>query len=293
MHISTAFRYDGFAAAIRSTDARVQAAQERVNSGKRIEKPSDDATGTRQLLGISQIRNGIAGYTKNLDVAKGALASSEATYGDLGDLVQSAQTLAIQGATSAMDPKTRESIADQIASIQDRLVSLGNSQAPDGRYLFGGQMTDAKPFSVAADGTLAYAGNSTVPTVETGPGESEKVGETGENISSLYASLTKLQANLRSGDTRTISNDRLAELKTSSDAMIAARGDVGRRMNAIEATRTAHARRDTELSGRASEIGDVDYATAFVEYTAAQSAYQAAMTVAIKGFSTGLMDFLK
>ena len=293
MRVSTAYRYDGLSAAIRSTDARVQTAQQRITDGRRITKPSDDAGGTRQLLGIGGLRSGIAAYTKNLDVAKGVLASSEAAYGDLGDLVQQAQSLAIQGATSAIDPAARDAVGDQIATLQGRLVSLGNAQAPDGRYLFGGQLTDAKPFSVDAAGGLAYAGNAVVPTAETGPGETAKVGETGGAISKLYDDLTRLRANLASGDTTAISNDRLKELTASSDALIVARGDVGRRMNDVEASRATHARRETDLSQRASDVGEVDYASAVVEFTAAQSAYQAALQVATKGFSMGLMDFIR
>ncbi len=293
MRVSDAFRYDGYSSAIRSADTRVQEAQDRVTTGKRIEKPSDDATGTRQLLSIGSVRTGIAGYTKNLDTAKGVLASSEAAYSDLGDLAQSARTLAIQGATSTMDASERTNIADQIQSLQDHLVTLGNSQAPDGRYVFGGQVTDAKPFAVNTDGTLAYSGNTTVPTVETGPGESQKVGETGGSISSLYATLQGLQDHLRSGDITTISSTDLTALQNSSDTMASAQGDVGRRLNAIEATRSTLTRQDTDLAARASDIGDVDYATAIVDYTSAQSAYQAALTVTSKGFSMSLMDFMK
>ena len=293
MRVGDAFRYDGLSAAIRSATDRVQAAQERALTGRRIQTPSDDASGTRQLIGIGGLRSGIAGYTRNLDVAKSVLASSEAAYSDLGDLAQSARTLAIQGATSAMDPAARESIADGIGSLKERLVALGNSQAPDGRYLFGGQVTDQKPFSVDAQGTIAYGGNLVVPTAESGPGETVKVGETGGAISTLYARLTKLQEGLRSGDTSSISHDRIAEIGDSFDALASAQADVGRRMNAVDAAKATHERRDTELSTRASEVGEVDYATAIVDYTAAQSAYQAALQVASKGFSTGLMDFIR
>ena len=293
MRVSTAFRYDGFSSAIRSADTRVQEAQARVTSGKRIEKPSDDASGTRQLLSIGAVRNGIAGYTKNLDTAKGVLATADNAYGELGDLAQSARTLAIQGATSTMDETERANIADQIDSLQDRLVTLGNSQGPDGRYLFGGQVTDAKPFAVAADGSLTYSGNTTVPTVETGPGASVRAGETGTVVSDIYAALKDLQAKMRSGDLTALSTTNLKALQDSGDAIAAAQGDVGRRLNVVEATRTNLTRQDTDLSARASAIGDVDYATAIVDYTAAQSAYQAALTVTSKGFSMGLMDFIR
>ena len=293
MRVGTAFRYDGFSSAIRATDARVQETQRRVTSGERIAKPSDDPTGTRGLLGIGGLRSGIAAYTRNLDVAKNALTGAEAAYGDLGDLAQSARTLAIQGATTAMDASGLEAIADQISTIQERLVSLGNSQGPDGRYLFGGRRTDAKPFSVGPDGALGYSGDTVPPTMETGPGETARVGETGGDVDTLYARLDRLKESLRSGDVSTISNVRLGEIDDSADTLSAARADVGRRMNGIEATRATHERREAELSERADDLGGVDYATAIVDYTAAQTAYQAALQVATKGFSTGLMDFIR
>lgn len=293
MRVSSAFRYDQLSSYIGTTQRRVQETQDRVTTGKRINAPSDDPSGTRQLIGLSSLRAGIASYTKNLDVAKGALSSSESAYSDIGDLIQQAQTLTIQATTSTVDQGTRNNIADQIASIQSRLVTIGNSQGPDGRYIFGGQVTDAKPFSVAPDGSLVYGGNTTVPTVETGPGESAKVGETGTNISDLYAKLTSLQSSLKSGDLTALSVSRLDELKTSGDTMLAARGDVGRRLNDIESTRSDQERRDSDFQARATDIGDVDYATAVIDYTAAQTAYQAALQVASKGFSTGLMDFIR
>ena len=293
MRVSTAYRYDGLSAAIRSTDARMLEAQRKVTTGGRISKPSDDATGTRTLLGIGGLRNGIAAYARNLDVAKGALAGSEAAYGDLGDLAQSARVLTIQGATATNDPSSRESVAGQIDTLRERLVTLGNSQGPDGRYLFGGRVTNAKPFSVGADGALLYAGDDTVPTMETGPGETAKVGETGGEIARLYERLGKLKDALRSGDVSTLSTARLKEIDDSSNALNAARADVGRRMNGVEMTRSTHERREAELSERAGDIGQVDYASAIVEYTASQTAYQAALQVASKGFSTGLMDFIR
>ncbi len=293
MRVSSAFRYDQLSSYIGTTQRRVQETQDRVTTGKRINAPSDDASGTRQLLGLSSLRAGIATYTKNLDVAKGALSTTESAYSDIGDLVQQAQTLTIQATTSTVDQGTRNSIAAQIATIQSRLVTIGNSQAPDGRYVFGGQVTDAKPFSVAPDGSLVYGGNSTVPTVETGPNESAKVGETGATISDLYDKLTSLQSSLKSGDLTALSINRMDELKTAGDTMIAARGDVGRRLNSLESTRTSNDRRDADFQARATDIGDIDYATAVIDYTAAQTAYQAALQVASKGFSMGLMDFIR
>lgn len=293
MRVSTALRYDQFSSQIGATQRRVQETQDRVTSGKRINEPSDDASGTRQLLGLSSLRAGIAGYTKNLDVAKYTLATSESAYSDMGDLVQQAQTLTIQAATSAIDPDARNNIADQIATLKSRLVTLGNSQGPDGRYLFGGQVTDAKPFNVESDGTLTYNGNMTVPTMETGPGETAKVGETGGLVSDLFTKLTSLESSLKSGDITALSGDRLAEIKSSGDAITLARGDVGRRLDSLEVTRSDNDRRDTDFKQRASDIGEVDYATAIVDYTSAQAAYQAALQVASKGFSMGLMDFIR
>jgi flagellar hook-associated protein 3 FlgL len=293
MRVSDAFRYDQFSSQIGAAQLRVQKTQDQVSTGKRINTASDDPTGTRQLIGLSALRSGIAGYTKNLDVATGALSSTEAAYSDLGDLVQQAQTLAIQGATDTMDQTTRNSIANQIGSLQSRLVSLGNSQGPDGRYLFGGQITDAAPFSVASDGSLAYSGDTTVPSVETGPGEKTKVGETGTSIGDLYAKLTSLKNDLASGNLTSLSGPRLTELKSAGDAVNSARADVGRRMNDVDASRSAFSRRNADLASRASDIGEVDYSKAILDYTAAQTAYQGALQVASKGFSMSLMDFIQ
>lgn len=294
MRVSTAYGYDQISARIAATSSRMTEAQNRVTSGKRIEKPSDDATGTLSLLKVTSLRAGLARYGQNLTTANSTLTAADSAYSDIGDLVQEARTIAISGATATQDASTRQSMVSQVEALQKQLVTLGNSQGPDGRYLMGGRMTDAAPFTVAADGTLSFAGDAIAPTAEIGPNQSIAVGEaSGDMITGLYNTLASLKQSLQAGDTTSISNVELKSLETYNDQVVSARGDVGVRMDQIQTAQDHQSRRDDELAARQSDIGEVDYADAIVKYSAAQNAYQAALTVASKGFSMGLMDFIQ
>src|SRR6185503_1149135 len=109
-------------------------------------------------------------YKRNLNLAKGQLGLSESALTEANTLMRRAYELAVSGANGATDQSARNAMVSELTEIQKRLVDLGNAQDGNGEYLFSGQMTDVKPFTVVGS-TLNYNGDDLDRSVEAAPGE--------------------------------------------------------------------------------------------------------------------------
>lgn len=145
MRISTEFLYRRLLTGLNVNSRKMVRAQEQVSSGRRLNRPSDDPTGTarvltleRELADAGRIRNSISLGRTFVDSAMSALQ-------DATGLLADARSLLIQGMNGTVDQKSRESIADQLDLMRSELLELGNRKSAD-RFLFAGSQTGDQPW---------------------------------------------------------------------------------------------------------------------------------------------------
>lgn len=293
MRISTNHQYEVYQLDIQAASARLFTATQQVSSGKKITRPSQDPFATTQSITMRGLKSAVEQYQKNLQFAKSNLSNTEATSSEIRNLVVRAQSLAVSGASSSTDQTGRAAMAAEIQQLQSRLLDLANTKTSSGTYLFSGQRTDVKPYTVTGS-TLTFNGDSNPINVETGPGETLKVNPQGEPmISSLYSSLESLKSNLTGGQVGAISGVDLNNLQGALDSIAALRSDVGSKLKHVADLTTQWQRRADDLTEGISDVEDVDAAEAIMQYQQANQAYSAALTVASQGFRLSLMDFIK
>jgi flagellar hook-associated protein 3 FlgL len=293
MRISTRYQYDSFSTDIRNAQQRLTKISEQLSTGKRINQLSDDPSGVRKAIGMRSLRSSMDQYEKNLTSAKGQLGYVDTTAGEIGDLLLQAYQSAVQGASSATDQTGRVAMASRIESLQSRLVELANTKGPDGGYLFAGQKTATKPY-VLMGSTLTFNGDSNATHVETGPGETLQTNvPTEPMITEIYSRLESLKSNLIGGQVGAISGVDIAAIQDSQKQISTLRGTVGARLQKVDELKMQWQRRSDELTISISDVEDVDFSEAAVQYQQASQAYTAALTVASQGFRLSLMDFIK
>ncbi len=292
MRISTNYQFNSYTQGIDGAAQRVFEAQMRVQSGKRITKPSDDPVGTTSSLAMRAAQTSIQQYSKNLTTAKGTLGYSETSLSDANDLLTQGYQIAVQGANSSNSQEARSALAQEVTSLQNRLVDMANAQGPKGDYLFAGQKTDAKPFTVTGN-TLTYNGDGNNVVVETGANSSMVTNTQGSpTFSDAYDRLESLKQNLLNGSIGSISANDIGNLQKSRDLMTQERGVIGTKMQALQDLDTQNTRRIDDLTSGISDIEDVDMSQAITDYNLANTAYQAALTVASQGTKLSLMNFI-
>ncbi|MEX2242731.1 MAG: flagellar hook-associated protein FlgL [Fimbriimonadaceae bacterium] len=294
MRVSTGYQYDVYNANIRNAMSNYFDAQKRVMTGKRFTRVSEDPVAALTALGARSLRSRLEQLDKNLMVAKEYTGTTENVLDEINSVMKRAYTLAIQGASDATTQESRDAMANEIATLEQRLVDLGNTQGVNGKFIFSGQASDTKPFS-AAGGALTFAGDTLPINVEIRPGEVMRANlENADTFfDGLYTTLETLRTDLQGGNVQQLSEVDVANLRTALDDVGAARGLNATKLQEIERLHSEGQRRMDDLTKTISDNEDIDLTEAITEMQMAETAYTATLQVASQGFRLSLMDFLR
>jgi flagellar hook-associated protein 3 FlgL len=278
------------------------AAQERIASGKQVQRPSD---GPAQVLSAldyrSQLRRNEQLNRNTLD-AQAWLDNADSSLTHSVDRLSRARTLVVGGVNAAADEQSRAAYAAEIRAIREELLQTSNTRFL-GRPIFAG--TDDVTDAYQADGT--YQGNAGVVERNVAPGVSVRVNRTGPEIygdavdigaggdpmtGNVFQLLDAVAAALETGDLVTASSG-LERITAATDRIERAQVEMGARSKQIEEIGARNAEVDIELKFALAEVEDVDIAEALIEVQVQEMAYQAALGVAAKVIQPTLLDFLR
>jgi flagellar hook-associated protein 3 FlgL len=126
--------------------------QHELATGKRINLPSDDPTGTAMAMRYS---TELAANTEAQRVgtsAKGRLDAADASLNSLDNVLQRARELAVQAAGGTLSASDQASIASEVNQLANEAIQLGNTNY-SGTYIFGGTLTTTPPFAATGGQT--------------------------------------------------------------------------------------------------------------------------------------------
>ncbi|MFN9708078.1 MAG: flagellar hook-associated protein FlgL [Burkholderiales bacterium] len=131
-------------------------AQERLISGKQVEKASDDpgaaARAERALAGINRADTSL----RSVEAGRTIMVQTESALGDAGELLQQARELIIAAGNLSYSDTERQGLAARLRDIRDHLFSVANRSDGAGSYLFGGQGSSQPPFVETTNGVQFY-----------------------------------------------------------------------------------------------------------------------------------------
>jgi flagellar hook-associated protein 3 FlgL len=271
---------------------RLATSQERLSTGRNINRPSDSPTGTNDAM---RLRAALAvgdQQARNAQDGMSWLDHADSTLRSMMDSVRRARDLVVQGAsTGNAGQDAREALANELAQIRTGLIDEANTQHL-GRPLFGG--TTSGTLAYAADGT--YVGDANQVNRTVGDGVTVAVNTTGPAAFSaggddLFTVIDDAVTALRS-DPGAVSGT-LDRIDAVSDRMRTALADVGSRYNRVEAANNALAARALDNKASLSDVEDVDMAQAIMDVQVQEVAYQSALGATARVLQPSLMDFLR
>jgi len=134
-------------------------AQERLTTGKRVHKASDDpaaaARAERALAGQMRAETS----QRAVDASRTAMSLSETAMGDAIELLQQAREAMVAAGNASYSDQERANLAEKVKAIRNQLLSVANRTDGAGTFLFGGQGATTQPF-VDAPGGIDYRGIS-------------------------------------------------------------------------------------------------------------------------------------
>lgn len=146
MRLATANTYDNTLANITTRQAGLAELQEKLSSGKKVVRASDDPTGAAQAERAMTRSARVEVEVRALNLQRNSVAMAEGTLGNSIEVLQTMRQLMISAGDAAYTASDRTSIAQELAGLRDQLFTYANKQDTNGIPLFSGLGSAPQPF---------------------------------------------------------------------------------------------------------------------------------------------------
>jgi flagellar hook-associated protein 3 FlgL len=277
MRITQSETYRNFTSDLETLNEFYNKMSQQVSSGKRITDLSDSPAGSADLLSLTDLSADIDQYRSSTNTVSYFLGVSESALNEVNNLVTSVYSKGSEAASEVTGDEARKTLATEIRSLRDQILSLANSQEK-GRHLFAGSLISAAPFFISGD-TVSYVGDNDVNTVCVEEGTEVQSGVSGADaFSAVFSAIESLLSAVDANDTSAIGT-ALGQFKSAFSELGQARGVIGANLNVIENVQSRLDGQETILKSRRSQIEDADMTGAVVQLSQAKTALQTSLTV--------------
>ena len=145
MRISTKMVYGNFSYSFANSEEIINQKTKQINSGKRIEQPSDDPIGTTRAMSFRTNLTEVSQYIDNSNRAISWLNISDDSLLSVTNYMQRARELVIAGANDTLNLEARTAMADEIDQISSSIMQVANANV-DGRFIFAGEKLSSNPY---------------------------------------------------------------------------------------------------------------------------------------------------
>ncbi len=134
---------------INSAANRLNDAEERVSSEKKISLPSDDPVVATRAIKYRNYVDTIAQYQTNVSDVQSWQSVTDSALSDLSDVITQVRTLTVKASSDTMTDSDKADIATQISALRDQAIDIMNTTY-GGRYVFGGYNTSEAPYELTS-----------------------------------------------------------------------------------------------------------------------------------------------
>ena len=275
-----------------------------IATGKKISAPSQDVVAYNRLSAIKQTNADSKAYASNVSLAQSLLQQSDTTLTSIGNQLQRAAELTTQAANGTLNDANRKTIAIELQSIRDDLVSLAGTTDARGQPLFGTASGGAAVVQ-AADGTVSFGGTGEISAIPVADGTDIQATDSAQRVfgnlpdgsggtTDVFAVLSSLISALNAGGNVSAATGAAADgLKAAVTQVSNVQGSVGARAARLDIVASqatdAAAARETDRVG----LEDTDISTAITELQKTMTVLQATQASFTKLGQLSLFDYLR
>ncbi len=264
-------------------------AQTRAVSGKRIQKPSDDVSGTNRGLTLRSAINTTDQYTNNIVVSTPLMGATQNAVADLVKATRSVRDIAVAASSPDVTGSARTAYIAQLDDLRGQMVDVANSKHLD-QYLFSGTATNTPPLVAQAGAQpYAYAGDSgvrktqvlswvTLPVNIPGNRLFNFDGGAGAGTTDLFTMVKQLRDAVANGTADTVSA-QLDNIDGNLDNLLTCSAQLGSWAARMERAQNVLADTKIRLQEMLSDTEDIDLPQAVVELKTQENVYQAALAI--------------
>jgi len=306
MKISTTLYFDRANQQLGDVQGELAKTQEQLSTGKQIVKPSDSPDKASLVTRLESELSRQASYQSTLKSVNTRLQASETVLKNTTDVLVRIKELAVQAASDTLAPADRQSIALEISSLKEQVLSLANTQDTNGNYLFSGSRVGSPAFGKDAKGQIVYQGDESRMKVAVGdnrrmnlnmPGSDAFVkvirddGKGGKAGLGFFQAIDDLANAVKNSD-HTNMQRGIAEMDSIQQGVSDATAQIGTDMNVVDMQNSVLDEITLRLKTTKSDAEDLDYTSAITKMNKDQLALEAAQSSFAKISQLSLFKYM-
>lgn len=306
MRISTAHSHAQSLTNLQLRQGQLADAQDRLTSGKRVARASDDPTAAARAERAMAAVNRTDANQRALEASRTAMQQTEVALGDANDLLQQVRELVVSAGNASYSDAERNTVAIALRGLRTQLLAVANRGDGAGGYLFGGQGSTAAPFIDTPTGVQfrGTTGGLRAATDEPLPlsvdGEAAWLGAAdpsgGADIS-IFQVIDDLVTTLETaGQTSSqvvaVVHDTLGDLDVGMSNILTWRARSGESLTRADSMEERLADVKLVAQGQRADAEDLDMIQAISEFQSKQTGYDAALKSYSMVQRLSLFDYL-
>jgi flagellar hook-associated protein 3 FlgL len=288
MRITNQMMADNVTAQLFRQSEQMAKTQERIITGKRINRASDDPVGISSVLSYRKTINSLEQYNTNIAQGKLRIDTVDNVLEMVSDQLRDAKNIAFDTV-----PEMRAFMAEDVATIRDQILQMANYQL-DGEYLFSGDNSAAAPYNST---TWLYNGDAGTKDVMIGENTTASLTANGADIfgpdtANVFNILNDLEAALLVPDHAAI-EAQITRLDSAVETITAVRAHEAGIYKRLEATENHNAYFKVNVEEMLSKTEDADVAEAIINFQVQQTTYESTLATSSMIIQKSLVDFLR
>lgn len=265
--------------------------QEQVNTGKKVNRPSDDPVTAMKGINYRTSLNSVEQFSRNIGEAYNWLDTTDDTFDKIGDALQRANELMVEASNDTMTADDRKKVESELQQLREHVQNLANTKIGD-RYIFSGTKTTTAPF----DGTNYVEDPAFEKSIdiEVFDGITMKINSTPmkmfKDIDTMFGKISEAVQDSASGKELSV---HLSTIDENMNKLLETRAEIGARQNRVELMDARLETQEVIATKRMSENEDIDYEKAITEMITQESVHRAALSVGARIIQPTLTDFLR
>jgi len=146
MRIATANTFDRTVDNLMQRQTEMARQQERLSSGKRVLKASDDPVAATLAETAQNRLTRVQADQRALDASRTSLEQAESGLAESGELIMRVRELLVSAGNGTFTDAERADIAKQLEGLREQMIAVANRTDNAGRTLFGGLGGSPRPF---------------------------------------------------------------------------------------------------------------------------------------------------
>lgn len=297
MRLGSANTFDKALQNIYTRQSDLASQQEKLTSGKNINRPSDDPTGASQAERALTRISRIATDQRALAVQNNAITMAESTLTEALNISQGLRELVVSAGSGTFNASDCASVAQHMQSLREQLFNAANRKDTNNIPLFGGLGSALTPF-IDTPATLPLTGSvvtfdgvagQTASTETTVPGAMDGnaiwmsipdlVAPT--TMTNFFKVVDEAIAGIANGGNSAAINTTVTTALTQIDAgmsrLESARGQAGAWLKRVDNITSTQEGRTLQLTADKSRAEDLNLVTGYSEFQKMNTGYQAAL----------------